>query len=194
MVTIVKRDSSCVTVPTARTGRTITRVFDRFGADAAALDLIEADLDGLAVVLLLAFIDRDVVHPHPVLFRNRRGIGQAHRVAVVQDFAEAAGCCGRLLASGLERDFFILEHRKIVASRRVLLRFSRPIRRAARVAVVENLAFCRRGGALRRDTRRGHAGRDAGVPIAACRTGAQADRKKDHTSEVTHGVTWLHER
>jgi hypothetical protein len=36
----------------------------RFRPHAAALDLVEAHLDGVAVVLLLALIDRDVVHPH----------------------------------------------------------------------------------------------------------------------------------
>ena len=89
---------------------------DRFGAHAAALDLVEADLDGLAVVLLLAFVDRDVVHPHPVLLRDRRGVGQAHGIAVVQNLARAARRCRRLLPAGLERDFLVLEHRKIVAA------------------------------------------------------------------------------
>ena len=56
-------------------------------AHAAALDLVEADLDGLAVVLLLALVDRDVVHPHPVLLRHRRGVGQAHGIAVVENLA-----------------------------------------------------------------------------------------------------------
>ena len=64
---------------------------DLLGAHAAALDLVEAHLDGLAVVLLLALVDRDVVHPHPVLLRHRRGVGQAHGIAVVQNLARAAG-------------------------------------------------------------------------------------------------------
>src|SRR4029434_376623 len=38
----------------------------RSRAHAAALDFVETHLDGLAVVLLLVLIDRDVVHPHPV--------------------------------------------------------------------------------------------------------------------------------
>jgi hypothetical protein len=48
---------------------------NRFRPHAAALDFVEAHLDGLAVVLLVALIDRDVIHPHPVLLRDRRGVG-----------------------------------------------------------------------------------------------------------------------
>src|SRR5439155_1166958 len=114
---------------------------DGFRADTAALDFVEAHFDGLAVVLFLALIDRDVIHPHPVLLRDRRSVGQSHWVAVVQNFAEAGRRWGRLLRTGLERDFLVLIDRKVVAALGILLRFGRPIRRAARIAVVEDLAF-----------------------------------------------------
>ena len=118
---------------------------DRFRPHTAALDLVEAHFDGLAVALLLALIDRDVVHPHPVLLRDRRSVGQPHGIAVVQNFQGAGRCWGRLLPTGLERDFLVLIDRKVVAAVGVLLRFGRPIRRAARVAVVEDLACWWRG-------------------------------------------------
>src|SRR5262249_53492273 len=60
----------------------IARSIYRFGPHTAALDLVEAHFDSLAVVLLLALVDRDVIHPHRVLLRDRRGVGQAHGIAV----------------------------------------------------------------------------------------------------------------
>ena len=100
IVTMVKRDSSCITVPTARTGRTITRASTVFSPHPAALHLVEAHLDGLAVVLFLALVDRDVVHPHPVLLRDRRGVGQAHGIAVVPNLAWPARCSGGFFPPG----------------------------------------------------------------------------------------------
>src|SRR5262249_34510505 len=65
-------------------------LLDSLGANAAALNFVEAYLDDVASVLILAFIDWDVIHSHPVLLWDRRSIGKAHRVAVVADFSRAA--------------------------------------------------------------------------------------------------------
>src|SRR5207249_10171327 len=94
---------------------------------------------------------------------------------------------GRLLPTGLERDFLVLIDRKVVAAVGVLLRFGRPIRRAARVAVVEDLACWWRGRRLGRD-RRGHAGRQTGVPIATGRARRHAEHQQDCTCKSRHGV------
>ena len=162
-------------------------LLDHLGPHAAALKLVEAHLDGLAVVLLLALVDWNVIHPHPVLLRDRRGVGQAHRIAVI-DYLPRTGRRGvRLLRIGLERDFLVLVNREIVAAAGVLFRLGRPIRRAARIAVVEDLAV--RGRALRRDRRRRHAAGQAGVPIAAGRACRHSEDEKDWGSKATHGVT-----
>src|SRR5262249_51803819 len=113
-----------------------------------------------------------------------------HGIAVVQNLAGAACRRGRLLSTGLKRDFLILIDRKVVAAVGVLLWVGRPIRRAARIAVVEDLALRRRGRCLRRD-RYGHAGRLAGAQMAARRARGRTEGKKDHASKVTHGVTLL---
>src|SRR5262249_56624827 len=81
---------------------------NRFRPHPAALNLVEAYLDGLAVVLLPALIDGDVVHPHPILLRDGRSVGQSHRIAVVQNLARTARRRGRLLRTGLEGDFIVL--------------------------------------------------------------------------------------
>ena len=72
----------------------------------------------------------------------------------------------------------------------ILFRFGRPVRRAARIAVIKDLTFRRRSGALRRDRGRGHAGRQAGVPITARRARAHTERQQDRACKARHGVTW----
>ena len=57
---------------------------DLLGLHPGALDLVEAYFDR-ARALMLVGIDGDVVHPHGVLLRHRRGVGRAHRVAVIKD-------------------------------------------------------------------------------------------------------------
>ena len=68
------------------------------GAHAQLLDLLGADADlagaGLVRALVLAFVDGDVVHAHRVLLGRGRGIGQPHRVAVVEDLARLGRAAG----------------------------------------------------------------------------------------------------
>src|SRR6476619_5139143 len=54
------------------------------GLHADALDLVEADLDGARLALLIV-VHGDVVHPHGILLGHRRGIRQSHRIAIVED-------------------------------------------------------------------------------------------------------------
>src|SRR5262249_35818782 len=75
---------------------------------------------------------------------------------------------------------------KIVTALRVLLRFGRPVRRTAWIAVVEYLAF-RHGRSFRRDSGCAHAGWQARVPIAARRASRHAKRKKDRACNAGHG-------
>src|SRR5262249_38344591 len=104
--------------------------------------------------------------------------------------SRAARHRSRLLPTGLERDFLILIDWEIVAALRVLLRLGRPVRRAAWIAVVENLAIrCGRG--FQRNGECGHGGRKTGVPNAADRAHGDAERKDDRACEARHGVTSL---
>ena len=68
-----------------------------FGFDAGALDFSRRKLDS-AIVGVLALVDGDVVHPHRILLRGWRGIGQPHRIAVELDLA--VRWCGRRRRSG----------------------------------------------------------------------------------------------
>ena len=63
---------------------------DLFGPHPGALDLVEANLDRVRVVVLFR-IDRDVVHAHDVLLRHRRGVGESHGIAVIEDRSLALG-------------------------------------------------------------------------------------------------------
>ena len=56
-----------------------------FDTDAAPLDSIQAHLDGVVVVLIIAFVDRDIVHPHRIFLGNRRCVRQSHWIPVVQN-------------------------------------------------------------------------------------------------------------
>ena len=64
-----------------------------FSAHTQLLDLLGADPDllratGAAVgSFVFALVDSDVVHPRRIFFRRRRGIGQAHGIAVIQQLA-----------------------------------------------------------------------------------------------------------
>ncbi|MPM78877.1 hypothetical protein SDC9_125892 [bioreactor metagenome] len=54
------------------------------------LHFLDTDLDLVGrsrFVVLFVFVDRDIVHPHRVFLGYRRGIGQAHRIAVVEQLA-----------------------------------------------------------------------------------------------------------
>ena len=73
---------------------------DQLGLHAAALQPSRRNLDGVAVVLL-AFVDGDVVHPHGVLLRHRRGVGKTHRVAVIDDLLSSLRLGGWL---GIDAD------------------------------------------------------------------------------------------
>ena len=62
------------------------------GAYAELLDLFRRKDHGPGFCRrFAAFVDGDVVHPHGILLRHRRGVGQAHRVAVVQQLARLLG-------------------------------------------------------------------------------------------------------
>ena len=63
---------------------------DLFGPHPGALDLVEADLDRVRIVVLVR-IDRDVVHAHGVLLRHRRGVGESHGIAVIENRSLALG-------------------------------------------------------------------------------------------------------
>jgi len=39
----------------------------------------------IPIVVLLALVDGDVVHPHRVFLGHRRGVGETHRVAVIDN-------------------------------------------------------------------------------------------------------------
>ena len=131
---------------------------DRFRPHAGALDLLWAYLDGFAVILLLALVDGDVIHPHRVLLRYWRDVRQAHGIAVVQKLARAARCRCRLLGARLERHLFVLINGEVVATAGILPGGGRIIGRAARIAVVKNFAFRRCRSVLGRDSGREHAG------------------------------------
>src|SRR5262249_38324501 len=107
-----------------------------------ALHAIKAHPDR-AAILLLTLIDRNVIHPHPVLLWDRRGVREAHRVAVVEDLSFA--CRLRPLGGGNRRLFLVIDG-KIVATIGRLLRRRREIRLSVWVFPVEDLAG--RGGLL----------------------------------------------
>ena len=59
----------------------------RLGANAHLLDLVGAELElvrGCGFLVSSTGKDGDVVHAHRVFLWHRRGVGQAHRVAVVE--------------------------------------------------------------------------------------------------------------
>ena len=67
----------------------------RFGAHAQSLDLHRRQHHGAGRVRrLVPCKDGDVVHAHFILFRHRRGVGQTHRVAVIQRLARFGRCGG----------------------------------------------------------------------------------------------------
>ena len=64
--------------------------FHFLGSHTAPLDLVETDFDG-AWIILFVRIDGDVVHPHGILLRDRRGVRRTHRIAVIENFAFRRG-------------------------------------------------------------------------------------------------------
>src|SRR4051812_16344058 len=106
-------------------------------------------------------MDRDVVHPHGILFRRRRGVRQAHGIAVVFDLAlsGAASPCSRRGCRLIivEAEIGGGRHRAVVAAIRRLSRHKRVRRLAVRILVVDRGAALLgrsradyRGGARRR--------------------------------------------
>jgi hypothetical protein len=100
---------SSISIAAAGAHRRIHRAqLNRGGLHAQGLDARRADHHRAAVVRLVVGIDRDVVHAHRILLRHGRGVGQAHRVAVVEDlaFAVGRGCAIALrLAFGDQRNW-----------------------------------------------------------------------------------------
>ena len=142
----------------------------------------------VSLVVRLALVDRDVVHPHGVLLRHRRDVGKPHRVAVVDDLPLALARRRPLRAVGLGR----IEARHLLSAytaaygRPVVggLRRQRIERLAVGVAVVDDRTFGvvlrhaghrGRGGYRQLDqpglarpqpgSRRGHNGRDGRHPL-----------------------------
>ena len=109
-----------------------------FGLDAEALDLAGRHLDG--AVVIVAFIDRDVVHPHGILLRRGRDIRQSHRIAVVANFL--AAWRGRDIARGfcrhVEAEVFTRQHRAVRSAVRRLHGIGRIERLAVGIAVIDN--------------------------------------------------------
>ncbi|MGD9923742.1 MAG: hypothetical protein AB7V13_20215, partial [Pseudorhodoplanes sp.] len=64
--------------------------FGRLRLHTGALYLIETDLDGRPILFLFALVDRNVVHPHPILFGLLRRVGKSHGIAIEFDLAFAA--------------------------------------------------------------------------------------------------------
>src|SRR5262249_37484418 len=54
----------------------------RLRLHAGALDFSWRELHR-TIIAVLAFVDGDVIHPHRILLRHRRGVRQPHRIAVV---------------------------------------------------------------------------------------------------------------
>ncbi|ODR97642.1 hypothetical protein AUC69_11060 [Methyloceanibacter superfactus] len=88
---------------------------DLLGSDPAALDLVEADLDGALVIAGFVGVDRDVVHTHGILLRHLRGVGKPHGIAVVKDLAAVFG--GRHLLRGGRRRYRLRPVRIPIAGR-----------------------------------------------------------------------------
>ena len=113
--------SSALETAGARMGRAMRRISAASVRTPERCTLFEADLDGRAA-LLLALVDWDVIHSHPVLLGYRRGIGQPHGVAVVEDLALAvlgAQCVhlgGGLGLGVLEVGLLVIEDGNIVAA------------------------------------------------------------------------------
>ena len=117
---------------------------DWFRLHAGALDLAGRKLDR-TVVRLVVLVDRDVVHPHRVLLRRRRGIRQPHRIAVVEDLARSLGPL-RLRLRRLGRGV-LLVHRQVVPPLAVLFWTCGPGGSAARIAIIEDGSIGRDGSA-----------------------------------------------
>ena len=141
---------------------------DGRGLDAELLHAVGADLDSSRVVGLLAFSDGDIVHPHRVLLWQRRGVRQAHRIAVVKNPPFPSGRGGRRRRRPGSTLVLAFVDGDIVHPDRVLLRLGRVVRLAHWIAVIEDFALDRcsfsrgDGGAPGR-----HAGAVAAEPIPA---------------------------
>ena len=145
------------------------RRVDRLGFHAGALDLAGRKLDR-AVVAVLAFVDGDVVHPHRILLRHRRGVRQSHRVAVVFDLAfglRVGGVLRRRRLGLVEADVGARRHGAIVASVRRLPRRQRIERLAVRVPVVDRRAGFAAARSTSDDARAGSRCRVATKPAPA---------------------------
>src|SRR5712692_11535795 len=155
-----------------------------FGANAAALDSVQAHLDGVVVALIVVLIHGDVVHPHGVLLGNRGGVGQSHRVSVKANLAFAARD-RRFFRLRSRRLLLVAVDRKVIAALRILLRLRRPEGRAAWITVVENWTVSG-GGLLGTERRTRHGSLPRGVPISASSADSSRDDEQQQQSEAGH--------
>ena len=159
----------------------------RLSANAAALNPIQTDLDGLAVDRFVAFIDRDVIHPHGVLLGHRRGVRQTHRIAIEENLALALRGFGRTRQQNwVETRFSAIKDGQIRVALHVVFWRCRPKRRTGGIAIIEDRSFGR--GGLRGDAERGHRGGIAvAVTVAGCGNGGDAQRDNKCSASLLHG-------
>ena len=135
------------------------------GPDAEHLHALRADGDRARGLVRLVLVDGEVVHAHRILLGHRRGVGHAHRVAVVEDSAAPTGRCWcrrRHWRGGRRRGAGILVDRDEVAPVGGSPWRRRVFRPAVRGLVVEWLARRRR-----RLLRLGWPGHHPGQPVGS---------------------------
>ena len=96
-----------------------------------------------SVVAVFALVDGDVIHPHRILLRDRRGIGEPHRIAVEFDLAvrrrDRRGSRGRFI---FEAEVRAGRHGAIVPAVRGLLRRQRVERAPVRILIIDRYLRC----------------------------------------------------
>ena len=100
-------------------------------------------LSWLAVVGILAVVDRNVVHPHRVLLRHLGDVGEAHRVAVIENLSASRPSGGRFglgCAFRVETGVLVGVNRTPGAAIRRRFRLSGIERLAVRVSVIDHRA------------------------------------------------------
>ena len=108
-----------------------------FEAHARALQLAARDRNCCAV-RFIPFIDRDVIHPHRILFWRLGDIGQAHRIAVVENPFAARRGGSSVLPLRIEGQILIGTHRAVRPAVRGILRLRRIERPSVGVLVVDD--------------------------------------------------------
>src|SRR5262249_55370694 len=136
--------------------------YRRLAPHSRPLHAIETDPDR-AYVLLLTFVDGDIIHPHPVFFRHRRRVGETHRVAVVEDLAFALGSP---TLRARQRGLLIVVDREVIPAIDRLFGCRRKVRLAVGILPIQHLAG--RGAPLP-----GDCGRRFGPPLKWPRTSAE---------------------